>query len=104
MTVVATTRTTTVSALTVTSVSSTPSSTRTTPAGPPESCVVDTGRGGVTDADLYPIAFGDCASLNNPSKFSNDEIRAWFERYQECKGKTMKSRCAPLGMRGTAAF
>ncbi|DBA05138.1 TPA: hypothetical protein N0F65_004988 [Lagenidium giganteum] len=89
MTVVATTSATTVSASTVTSVSSTTSSTRTTPAGPPEARVVDTGLGGVTDADLYPIAFGDCASLNNPSKLSNDEIRAWFERYRECKGKTM---------------
>ncbi|GLD98399.1 hypothetical protein PINS_up007096 [Pythium insidiosum] len=45
--------------------------------------------GGITDMELYPIAYRDISALVDVGGLSPDAIHDWFVRYRKSKGKTM---------------
>ncbi|KAJ0392610.1 hypothetical protein P43SY_004948 [Pythium insidiosum] len=53
--------------------------------------------GGITDMELYPIAYRDISALVDVGGLSPDAIHDWFVRYRKSKGKTMD--VPPLALR-----
>ncbi|KAJ0392147.1 hypothetical protein ATCC90586_010718 [Pythium insidiosum] len=55
--------------------------------------------GGITDMELYPIAYRDISALVDVGGLSPDAIHDWFVRYRKSKGKTMD--VPPLALRAS---
>ncbi|KAJ0409121.1 hypothetical protein ATCC90586_002832 [Pythium insidiosum] len=55
--------------------------------------------GGITDMELYPIAYRDISALVDVGGLSPDAIHDWFVRYRKSKGKTMD--VPPLDLRAS---